>query len=143
MRRSEDARLEGNEYARSKPGTRSRKRPAAPTSEVDGPIVKRVKVECGSKNKTTCGEESKHTRRESYSWLQHWRYILHRKTVGTGNVKIENRYMRPGIGKKPSKAISIIKCWMDLVSKPKPLISQQIAPSSVPGTLDPPSFVCL
>lgn len=136
----EGADLDGSERAQSKQGMRPKKRTATTISVVDGPLVKREKTECGSKSKPTCAEETKsHTKREAYSWIQHWRYILHRKTVGTGRVQIENRYMRPGPGKKPSKAISIIKCWLDLMSKPKPLTALQIVPfiPAAPGTFDP------
>jgi len=141
VKSDENVRLEGSEYAQSKQGMRPKKRRASSISMVDTPVVKRQRTEYGCKQKPTCAEKIKDTQREAYSWIQHWRYILHRKTVGTGRVRIENRYMRPGSGKKPSKAITIIKCWLDLVSKPKPMTNLQIVPLSqaAPGTIDPHS----
>jgi hypothetical protein len=133
----EGADLEGSECGRIKQEMRPRKRTASTIPVEEGPLVKREKMLGGFKQKPTGAEEINHTKREAYSWVQHWRYILRRKTIGSGNVQIENRYMRPRLGKKPSKAIQIIKCWLDQVSKIEPLAEQQLVPFSpaTPGTL--------
>lgn len=127
----------GSECRHLKQEIRSRKRTAATIPVEESPLVKRKKLVGGFNQKSSSAEEINHSRREAFSWVQHWRHIVRRKTVGTGKVQIENRYMRSRMGRKPSKAIQIIKCWLDQVSKLEPLAEQQLVPFSAatPGSL--------
>lgn len=118
----------GSECPRAQKDLRPQKRPAeAMSCEVDPP-AKKGRYLGGSEQMSNCAEEMNPIKRDVYSWTQHWRHILRRRTLGSGKVKIENSYLRPGPGKKPSKAMLIIKCWLDQVAKPKPLMEQQPAP---------------
>ncbi|KAG0566430.1 hypothetical protein KC19_7G063200 [Ceratodon purpureus] len=137
--KSEDADFKGSDSGRIKQEIRPRKRTASTIPVEDAPVVKREKLVGGFKQKPNGPEEISHNKREAFSWVQHWRHILRRKTVGTGKVQIENRYMRPRQGQKPSKSIQIIKCWLDQASKSGPPAGQQLVLFSpaTPGSAEP------
>ena len=134
--KSEGADLEGSECGRIQQEMRLRRRTASTIPVEEGPHVKREEMVGGFKQKPNGAEEINHTRREAYSWTQHWRHILRRKSIGSGRVQIENRYMRSRLGTKPSKAVQIIKCWVDQVSKPVPVAEQLVpSPPATPGAV--------
>ena len=93
--KSEGADLKGSECGRIKQEVRPRKRTACIMSVEECPHAKREKMVGGFNQKPNGAEEISHTKREAYSWTHYWRHILRRKSISSGRVQIENRYMRP------------------------------------------------
>lgn len=101
-----------------------RKRSASAMARNDGPPTKREKA-AGDREPTDT-KENAGSKVQAYNWVNHWRFILQRQTVGTGKNQIENKYLRPGQGKRPCKNLVTIRYWLDHLLKDKEQAPQQL-----------------
>lgn len=94
-----------------------RKRSASAMAGKDGPPAKREKAAGDAESMDTKANVG--SKVQAYNWVNHWKFILQRQTVGTGRNQIENKFLRPGHGKRPSKNLVMIKYWLDHLLKDK------------------------
>lgn len=122
-----------DEGAKVKQEGRPEKRSSPSITEQDCPAVKRERLACDKEGKQPFRTKYNHRfKGEIYSRTKHWQFILQRGKVGTGKHQIENTYVCPGQGQRPTKVLLALKCWLDQLHVCR---EQQAAPQDMPSSL--------